>query len=77
MKIEDAEQAVAEAIAAKADEASVEELGTLAHAVSELRHGPQGGNYESSASNENRNATDYHYTTHDGDARSRPTGFAP
>ncbi len=45
----------------------------LANAAAALKYGPQG--YAGSVDYRYRQDTDYHYTTHDGDARPRPTGF--
>jgi hypothetical protein len=68
--IDRAEEAVCKAVEAKAAAASPEEVGKLAHAVAEMKHGPQGGSYNYSGS------YDEHRTSHQGEDRERPpAGF--
>lgn len=67
--LREAEDAVARAIAEAAGEAAPEDLKKLAEGVGAMKFGAQGG----SKTTDDR--TDYHYTPHEGDRRSRPAGF--
>jgi len=55
--------------------AHAEALLDLANAAAALKFGPQG--YSGRVDYDYRNHTDYHYTTRNGDARQRATGFGP
>lgn len=77
MRVDEAIAAVAGAICDAADgdltKDRAEALRDLANAAAALKFGPQG--YTGHVDYAYRNQTDYHYTSHDGEARGRPAGF--